>query len=275
MPTLVIDKAKCTGDGVCVRVCSRGLLRVSSGAAEMKPEKASRCTGCGQCLAFCPEDAIRIEGLAESETPRLDPALAVSPEQARQLLLGRRSCRVFRKQPVPRELIETLLLTARQAPTGGNEQDVRWIVVEDPAYVQRIAEGIAEWFDETGRHIPAVAKRYAVDAILARFRGGSDVILRSSPHLIIAAAPEAAAWGCVHASIAMTYFELAAWAYGVGTCWSGYLMRALMTSPKLRALCGIEEGYAGYAAMMFGFAALAPRRVTPRRPLCVTWLGGR
>jgi nitroreductase len=45
----------------------------------------------------------------------------------------RRSVRRFTDQPVPREMIETLLEAARWAPSGGNAQPWRFIVVTDQA----------------------------------------------------------------------------------------------------------------------------------------------
>ena len=60
------------------------------------------------------------------------------------------ACRDFTDDPVPDETIYKLLEVARFAPSGGNRQGNRVIVVRDPATRARLAE-LAE---------PA-AKRYA------------------------------------------------------------------------------------------------------------------
>lgn len=50
-----VDKAKCTGCGTCIQVCSQG-------AISFKEDKAViaqwLCVECGSCLMACPADAI-------------------------------------------------------------------------------------------------------------------------------------------------------------------------------------------------------------------------
>lgn len=47
-------------------------------------------------------------------------------------LATRRSCRDFASDPVPRELIETLIAIAHTAPSGANRQPWRFVAVDDP-----------------------------------------------------------------------------------------------------------------------------------------------
>ena len=57
-------------------------------------------------------------------------------------------------RPVPRTVIEECLRLALQAPTGGNRQDWRWIVVTDPATRVALAdlyrEGAGGYFSAGG-----------------------------------------------------------------------------------------------------------------------------
>jgi nitroreductase len=61
-----------------------------------------------------------------------------------QALLGllryRRSIRGFRKEPVPRKLIEEMLDAARWAPSAGNAQPWEFVVVEDAGTIGRLAD---------------------------------------------------------------------------------------------------------------------------------------
>jgi nitroreductase len=45
---------------------------------------------------------------------------------------GRRSCRFFSDDAVPRDLIETLIAVAHSAPSGANRQPWRFVAVDDP-----------------------------------------------------------------------------------------------------------------------------------------------
>jgi nitroreductase len=73
------------------------------------------------------------------------------------------------------------------------------------------------------------------------------------------------------ATIAMTYFQLAASALGLGTCWAGYLEIALGMSPAVVKLAGIPEGRQAHAATMLGYAKNEYAAIPPRKPLDVTW----
>ena len=68
---------------------------------------------------------------------------AESLERSREYLKfmsRRRSLRSFSDKPVPRELIENLILTAGAAPSGANKQPWMFCAVSDPDIKQRIRE---------------------------------------------------------------------------------------------------------------------------------------
>jgi iodotyrosine deiodinase len=50
----------------------------------------------------------------------------------------RRTCRDFSDRPVPREVIENIILTASTAPSGAHKQPWTFCVVQDPAIKQQI-----------------------------------------------------------------------------------------------------------------------------------------
>src|SRR4030066_1547417 len=86
---------------------------------------------------------------------------------------GRQSIRKFRKAPVPREQILRMVEAATWAPSAGNTQNVRFLVVEDQALLSRM-KGI-------------------VDEILARVTGKEIPPGKINYHNLFAAAPAA---GC-------------------------------------------------------------------------------
>ena len=79
-------------------------------------------------IAFRPLD---FERLPVDEMERRGRALL-------ERLARRRSVREFSDEPVPRELIETAVRIAGQAPSGANRQPWRFVAVGDPALKRKI-----------------------------------------------------------------------------------------------------------------------------------------
>jgi len=58
------------------------------------------------------------------------------------------TCRYFKDEPVPDEVLYAAFDAARFGPQGGNRQPVRWIVVRDQAKKQQLADLYLPYWDE-------------------------------------------------------------------------------------------------------------------------------
>jgi iodotyrosine deiodinase len=67
-------------------------------------------------------------------------AMTERSQQFYQWMDQRRTCRDFSDRPVPREVIENILLTASTAPSGAHKQPWTFCVVSDPAIKAQIRE---------------------------------------------------------------------------------------------------------------------------------------
>lgn len=72
-------------------------------------------------------------------------------------------CRAMRRlkpDPVPDELLMSMLDAANQGPTGSNKQNARWIVVRDPAQKKKLAElnrqAVDEYIGNPDAAVPAM-----------------------------------------------------------------------------------------------------------------------
>ena len=73
-----------------------------------------------------------------------------------QLMEGRRSVRMFSDEPVPKEVIETAVLTANTAPSGAHQQPWTFVATNDPDVKHRIrmAAEIEERENYEGGRLP-------------------------------------------------------------------------------------------------------------------------
>ncbi|WP_027182419.1 nitroreductase family protein [Oleidesulfovibrio alaskensis] len=261
MPTITIDQEKCSADGLCMAECPFLLLTPrEDGVPQLVKGAENMCVNCGHCMAVCPAGAISVGGADSADFPRTDAGLAVTIPQAMQLFRGRRSVRVFRKDPVPRADIETLIDMTRWAPTARNLQPVHWMVAEQP-HVNRLAELVIEWMRRNG----------TLPEIVEAFENGRDMIHRNAPCLLIAHAHEASLSPQVDCAIALASVEVACQPMGLGACWAGFFMRAAKFYQPINEYLKLPEGHHVYGALMLGTPAHRLRRIPPRAAASVTW----
>ncbi len=262
-PHILVDPARCDRDGLCIAECPVAIIAFGpDGLPAGVTDAVERCIGCGHCIAVCPKDALTLAGQAPESLPALEKGLGVSPEAAEQLLRSRRSIRRYKKTPVDRALLLQCIDTARYAPSGMNAQPVHWLVVEGRERMLELAGLTAGAL----RRLPYFLR------FLESWERGEDVILRGAPNLIVAHAERAGFDHTVDAAIALTYFELAAHARGVGTCWAGLFMRAANDSPELNQALGLPEGHRVLCALMAGMPKYGFQRLPPRKAARVRWL---
>ncbi len=86
------------------------------------------------------------------------------------------TCRHYRRDPVPREVLRRVLGAARWAPSGGNRQPVRFVVVEqEPAKRALAALYLPRWEAYAGRRLEALK---AGGVALPRVLAGADHMAR-------------------------------------------------------------------------------------------------
>ena len=127
-----------------------------------------------------------------------------------ELAKKRESVRRYAAKPVPREAINRCLEAARLAPSACNSQPWSFIVVDDPALKDRIADG-------------AFSGVYSMNA----FAGKAPVLVvvvrnRSSRFAAIGGFFRQGRYNLIDIGIACEHFILQAAEEGVGTCWLGW-----------------------------------------------------
>ncbi len=271
MTHIIVNQDSCTQCGICVKVCSSGIIDPvdESHLPQVQETNASRCLYCGHCEAFCPTQALILNLHPEEKIPLPAGAGSISPEDLGIYLKKRRSVRHFTKEPVPEEKILEVLDIARYAASGGNGQPVQWLVIHDPERVRKIAGLTIEWMRslQNTNHPMSIY----VPILISAWEQGHDVICRGAPHLLFAHIPEDNPIAPTDAIIALTHFDIAAPAFGIGTCWAGFVYAAASFYEPLQKELGLPEDRKCAYAMMFGNPQYKISAIPRRKPLEVTW----
>ena len=185
-----------------------------------------------------------------------------------EAMKGRQSVRKFRREQVPRQTLLKMAEAASWAPSAGNVQNVRFLIVEDRELLTRMKGIVDEVVSRTTRKAIAPDKinNYnlfwgapaAVCVIGAPYESTTDRILREKDqerHRIRRFQVNA---GLQSVSAAVTQFLLAAYALGYGTCW---MTGPLIAKPELESALSIR-----YPEELFAVIAVGKPDSPPEKP---------
>ncbi len=143
------------------------------------------------------------------------------------VVLSRRSIRRYTTQRLPSDVLETILEAGRQAPSAGNKQPWRFVVLTDAALKEQLSQGRWNTF----------VKDSAVTIVGCSFVGDDY----------------GQKWSTIDTTIALQNMVLAAWALGVGSCWIGDFQAA-----KVQCLLKIPGEWRVVALLTLGYPAETP-----------------
>ena len=273
MITIEVDKKICKGDARCVEICPMRILKMDekSRVPEFIPGGGDICVNCGHCFAFCPTGAIKLSTMEVKDSIRLDHSKLPSPEQVELFLKGRRSIRVYKDEPVTKETIEKLLDIARYAPSGINRQPVNWLVISGKEKVHTLGGLISNWMEELAQQKSGLAESLRFDRLVESWKNGTDRICRNAPCVVIAYGLKEDPMAPQSCTISAEYLELAAFGFGLGACWAGYVNMAVSMSEEVRKFAGLPSRAAAGSAMMLGYPRYRYSRIPLRNPAKITW----
>lgn len=258
---IVIHREKCVKCGACVKDCIVEILKPGAdGFPGVAPELEAYCLNCQHCLAVCPQGAIVCNEVGPESCAPIQPL--PEPDQMFHLLRQRRSIRQYKDETLDRDTLSKLKASLAWAPTGCNDHRLFFAVVEDKdemKFFRNEMSRMLTFLIKTGimRLIYPNFKRY-----LGEIMDGKDVVFRNAPHMIVTATPNNAPCRDADPWIALSYFDLLAQTFGVGTCWCGFAVHAFKWNRRLRRKLNLPSGYKVGAVMLFGKPDVAYARAT-------------
>jgi nitroreductase len=174
------------------------------------------------------------------------------------------SVRYFRPEPIPDEVIVSLIDAATRAPSGGNAQGWRFLVIKEPAVRARVGQLYKEAWDEYSppSRLAAITEPRERRRVESAFHLGAHMG-DEPPVLVLFCAPRAqsasgaaslgpAAARTAGASVypAVQNLLLAARAHGIGGCLTTI---HLYREAQVKAALGIPEDVDTYALVPLGY----------------------
>lgn len=155
-------------------------------------------------------------------------------------IIERRSCKAYKEEQIPKEVLEKIVVAGQMAPSGMNRQPLAFVIVQDKKLLQKLSKLNAS--------IMGVDKDpfYHADCVIVVLAN------KSIPTYIY------------DGSLAMENLMLAANALGVSSCWIHRAKEVFETVEGQALLKEWDlEGYEGIGNCILGYAK---EEMPPRKP---------
>ncbi len=207
------------------------------------------------------------------------------------IIYRRRSVRAYQKKQVPEYLIRRILEAGRFAPSSGNAQTWKFIVVRNQQMIQELTDDIVKtcqkamkFIDYTApgkqrrqrlvhflqRRMPNTLHPIPFFAIRAMARGDIGVWHGAPTVILILCDKRSPGKPLVDVGITGQNMVLAAHSLGLGTCWVGFV-EAVAKSSKWKKRLSIQYPYALENSIAVGYPKGCPDRYIERETQAIDW----
>ncbi len=283
-----VNTSKCKGCGSCVKACPVFTLGMKDGKAFV--EHKDLCIECGQCGAVCPEGAVSHQRAKVTAELKPGKKPAVSPEDCLQLLRERRSVRVYRKEPIPKDVLEKIINAGRYAPTGSNSQRVRYIVLTSQDEIAELGRMVIEYNAKFFKLMKNKAFAGMMSTFMGRkkihelslygptilhaqkqFKQGNDRIVHNAAAIVLVHTETWDGSPAFNCAAALYHCSLMAHTLGVGVCFNGFLENTVNINRKIKKSLDIPGDHKCFGAMTMGYQDIEYKRLIERKEATVRW----
>ena len=177
-----------------------------------------------------------------------------------QLMKNRRSNRDYENKEVPLETVQEIISESCLAPSSGNRQEWRFVIVNNRDMIQRISdESKANAIKNIEADPSAYMRRY--EAVL---RNKQHNVFYNAPCLIIILGPIDNHTLEIDCTLIACYIMFSAVERGLGTCWIG--MGSFIKDPKLLNELGITDDLEIVAPLILGYPKRIPEAAKRKDP---------
>lgn len=297
--SVVIDQERCSGCGLCIKVCPSGTISLKKGKACVTGD---RSLSCGHCMAVCPESAIEINSLDPNSinfntfdlNEKWLPYGEAKIEELARIIASRRSCRNFKNKAIEQQVIEDLVKLGKLAPSGSNCQKWTFTCFLSREQVVEFAFSVGSFYKKLNKMASSRLLRYGLKLIgkpdLYNYyrdyhdkinnivnemeSNGKDLLFHGATAcIIVGSEPDASSPGD-DALLATQNILLSAHSMGIGSCLIGFAVKALSSDKSIQTRFGISEEETIHSVIALGYPNEKYHRITGRKKVTERYIQG-
>jgi ferredoxin len=277
MPYIQLEK--CTRCLKCEKDCPAQAITIETG------DISDACIHCGHCVAICPEMAVRPDF---GDVFLLKPH-SVTPKDFSNLTSGIRTCRSYSPKDVPDAVLLQLIENMKHYPSASNARPLQISIVRSKEKVKLLNDLTEEvlirffslvcspWVSPFIRlFVPTMnigkLKRYK-SLFIERQKLNDSQICHHAPAVLLFHG-EVSKTGMAEADayIWATYTSIYANTLGLGSCFNGFIVKAMEKKPALNAHFKVPANHRVYASLLVGYPKVIYRNETSRQSPIVVLL---
>ncbi len=268
-----VEKKKCVGCKLCVNDCFVNDIELIDNKANIRNKK---CFKCGHCIAICPQNAVFMDEYNMDEVVEYNKEnFDIDSDNLLNFIKFRRTIRRFKDKDVEIEKIKKIIDAGRFTPTGGNLQNVSYIVVRDD--IDKLKEMTIETLKYMGEDVlnnltteNIGIKEYAKKWIKMydEFKENpknDNLFFNAKVVLLVVSESD------VNGALASSNMELMANTLGLGSLYSGFFVRASKTNRDINKFLGIDDNKSIVTCMVIGYPDVHYKRPVPRKDADIIW----
>jgi ferredoxin len=275
----IINLEKCSRCLKCVLDCPSRAITIETG------EIADTCIHCGHCVAICPESAV------SPDFGDIFPLQqhSLSSEEFRKLTAGIRTCRSYQAKEIPEAILLELVDNMKHYPSASNARPIQITIVRTKEKVKLLNDLTAETLLKMFGFVtsPLVGGIFQLFAPSINIKGlkqykskflelrktNDSLICHHAPAVLLFHGPASRfGMGEADANIWATYTSIYANTMGLGTCFNGFITKAMGKKSKVNPKFGIPSGHRVYAALLIGYPKVKYQNETSRKSPDVVFL---
>jgi nitroreductase/NAD-dependent dihydropyrimidine dehydrogenase PreA subunit len=309
MGRMKVNKDKCTKCGLCMKNCPfQAWEEDEEGFPKIK--EVYECFSCFNCMVPCPVDAVEIvdtyhvsDGFWKTGDYPVPFKLPLEPKdeegnptewnEIEKLVLNRRSVRNFKDKAIPESIITRVLEAGRFAPSAGNCQPWKFIVITNKEIINEMEQAV---FSGIGMIYSMYTNKDMVKNLAPFVQGpplnpgtfdprlalggmgaivkGKDIMgaAFNAPVIILLlgdrrsiASPE------LNIGICGQNMNLVANSLGIKGLWNGFIASVTNTNRPLKEKLGIKDPWVAITSMCLGYPKFKQEGIVPREYREIVW----